>query len=471
MKATKRGTTLIIALFGLGASAVLFRDIFLFITFMIVFVLIDAEILWTIFIASRPNNSFQFGRESRPQEQPRSKNFVPAVKRSAALGQTVVSDFVFESKTRSSSVSLNVKEIPFLKLEPREFSNAKKEPLRFEFRSPFAGLFRASSIEAKLIGPLKLFESRVKLDVSLEYDVYPRTFDIALASSKILGKGGGIGEIPTEFPGIGTEFYDTREYISGDDIRNINWNASARLGKLYVNDRQKEVGASYLLVFDPGSRSFFDRDRLASTFLQCANTLSILGINFGLLVLRGGREVVFSKAIGRSFDSLNYARDAALLFTTEGRKEVSEQLISPISSHTLSLNRESLTRNNGPALLSEMEVLARHQMVASQKQNDAQQAIIQLVRENASEPPAVVYIGAISSFLAPLVELSSELKRGYNAEFVALDPTEPWITAQSETEGVKLYETRQRNLKVLGSSGVRYLVGDPLEIAEQLFSY
>ena len=52
------------------------------------------------------------------------------------------------------------------------------------------------------------------------------------------------GEYHSAFKGIGMEFNEVREYIPGDDIRNIDWNLTAK-SILHVDDWKKmfeEIG-------------------------------------------------------------------------------------------------------------------------------------------------------------------------------------------------------------------------------------
>ena len=42
------------------------------------------------------------------------------------------------------------------------------------------------------------------------------------------------GEYQSVFKGRGMEFDEVREYMTGDDIRSIDWNVTARMGHLFV---------------------------------------------------------------------------------------------------------------------------------------------------------------------------------------------------------------------------------------------
>jgi uncharacterized protein (DUF58 family) len=470
LKLAPRGKLSIGALVGLGVSALLFNDRILLLIFIGLYILVLSEFAWMTIVLWRPNRFFILSSLTTNEPLEGSKGAerkLEVTRKSIALGEPTSQDFSLTLRARSYvTLSSNV---PYLKLTPREFkNNVRKSRIQFEFRSPLAGIYPVEKINVSFRSPLSFFESNSYLDIPLQYSVYPRVYDIALTSSKILGKS-GIGEIPTDFPGIGTEFYDMREYQSGDDIRKVNWKASARLGELFVNDHAREVGASYYLVLESNATSDFDRDRLASAFLQIANLLSLQGANFGIVV-HDGKKVTLFKEIDRPLNSLAFALDAALDFAQVSKEQLTEELAPPLPSHKIRAIRETLSKQ-GLALLSEIERIAQSQMISSIERNDPIKTIIDKVKENYSEPPATIYVGGLSSSssIAPIIEASAELKRAFNADFIVIDPTAPWVVAQDEVQAAEIYETYLNKLRVLDNSHVQYRVGDPLKVAEQLF--
>ncbi|MDX1534563.1 MAG: DUF58 domain-containing protein [Thermoplasmata archaeon] len=58
------------------------------------------------------------------------------------------------------------------------------------------------------------------------------------------------GQIPARAPGIGTEFWSIRDYTSGDEMRRINWKASARFDELLSNEYEGERSGDFILVLD-----------------------------------------------------------------------------------------------------------------------------------------------------------------------------------------------------------------------------
>ncbi|MCH7826351.1 MAG: DUF58 domain-containing protein [Bacteroidetes bacterium] len=65
------------------------------------------------------------------------------------------------------------------------------------------------------------------------------------------------GEYHSVFKGRGMEFSEVREYQIGDDIRNIDWNVTARFGHPYIKVFEEERELTVMLIIDlSGSLSF-----------------------------------------------------------------------------------------------------------------------------------------------------------------------------------------------------------------------
>lgn len=63
------------------------------------------------------------------------------------------------------------------------------------------------------------------------------------------------GHVASRFIGAGTEFWGVREYVSGDDVRRINWKASARFDRLYSNEYQGERSGDVVILLDARAES------------------------------------------------------------------------------------------------------------------------------------------------------------------------------------------------------------------------
>jgi len=82
------------------------------------------------------------------------------------------------------------------------------------------------------------------------------------------------GEYHSVFKGRGMEFSEVREYNFGDDIRNIDWNVTARFGHPYIKIFEEERELTVILLVDlSGSLAFGSIDK---TKQQIATELSAI---------------------------------------------------------------------------------------------------------------------------------------------------------------------------------------------------
>ncbi|MBI2267546.1 MAG: DUF58 domain-containing protein [Armatimonadetes bacterium] len=84
------------------------------------------------------------------------------------------------------------------------------------------------------------------------------------------------GDYRSVFKGRGMEFREVREYQPGDDVRDLDWNVTARMGHPYVKQFNEERELVIMLVVDgSGSCGFGTRDQLKSELASqfCASIL------------------------------------------------------------------------------------------------------------------------------------------------------------------------------------------------------
>ncbi|WP_319476181.1 DUF58 domain-containing protein [Marispirochaeta aestuarii] len=79
--------------------------------------------------------------------------------------------------------------------------------------------------------------------------LFQRIRNLPLVSAKLL-EGLFAGNYRSVFRGPGLEFDEVREYSEGDDVRNIDWNVSSRMGSPYAKTFREERELVLSLVFD-----------------------------------------------------------------------------------------------------------------------------------------------------------------------------------------------------------------------------
>jgi len=89
------------------------------------------------------------------------------------------------------------------------------------------------------------------------------------------------GEYQTAFKGRGMSFSEVRNYNYGDDVRNIDWNVTARTGEPYVKIFEEERELTVMLVIDVSPSSYFGTDtQLKNEILtEISAVLSFSAIN------------------------------------------------------------------------------------------------------------------------------------------------------------------------------------------------
>ena len=88
------------------------------------------------------------------------------------------------------------------------------------------------------------------------------------------------GEYHSAFKGKGMEFAEVREYVPGDDIRDIDWNVTARTGKPFIKKFDEERELTVILMIDVSASGFYGTgDTLKSDLMvELSSVLSFSAI-------------------------------------------------------------------------------------------------------------------------------------------------------------------------------------------------
>ena len=88
------------------------------------------------------------------------------------------------------------------------------------------------------------------------------------------------GEYHSAFKGKGMEFAEVREYVPGDDIRDIDWNVTARAGKPFIKKFDEERELTVILMIDVSASGFYGTgDTLKSDLMvELSSVLSFSAI-------------------------------------------------------------------------------------------------------------------------------------------------------------------------------------------------
>ncbi|MEI7999076.1 MAG: DUF58 domain-containing protein [Candidatus Omnitrophota bacterium] len=114
------------------------------------------------------------------------------------------------------------------------------------------------------------------------------------------------GAYHSAFKGRGMEFDQVREYQIGDDIRTIDWNVTARTGKVYVKEYVEERELSVMILVDASASGHFASSGVLKNQLaaELAAVLAFAAIRnndkVGLLIFTDQVELFIAPRKGQS---------------------------------------------------------------------------------------------------------------------------------------------------------------------------
>lgn len=111
-----------------------------------------------------------------------------------------------------------------------------------------------------------------------------------------------IGDFRTAIKGSGVEFESLREYIPGDDVRFIDWPATARSNTLLVRQYYEERSRTIMLLLDGSASTVYGRNQARfDRMREIAAVLALAGLytrdNVGLVIFSD--DIVWQQAPAR----------------------------------------------------------------------------------------------------------------------------------------------------------------------------
>ncbi len=137
-----------------------------------------------------------------------------------------------------------------------------------------------------------------------------------------------IGNNPTTFVGNGLDFSELREYHFGDDVRKINWKATAKEQRPYINLFTEERELNIVIAFMSGGSIAFGTQRIKQELM--AEIVALLGFsamkNSDLLTtLAFDQEERYFRKPTKSINALHEIIPALLSLEVMGHEVLYEQ--------------------------------------------------------------------------------------------------------------------------------------------------
>lgn len=119
-------------------------------------------------------------------------------------------------------------------------------------------------------------------------DAFLSRLDTLMLAMKGRASGGAGGARRSRQTGSSAEFSDYREYIPGDDIRRIDWNAMARFDKIFLKLFMEEQESAVTVLLD-GSGSMAEKWTAARRAAEAVGYLALTGGDrLRVIFLQGG---------------------------------------------------------------------------------------------------------------------------------------------------------------------------------------
>ncbi|WP_322550419.1 DUF58 domain-containing protein [Flavobacterium psychraquaticum] len=157
-----------------------------------------------------------------------------------AVSVKIIDEIPFQFQQRNFEVKRNIK--------PKA-----KDDYRYFLRPTERGEYLFGNLNLYVTSPLRLISRRFTYDNNQIVPTYPsymqlRKYDLMAFSNNLsqygLKKIRRIGHT--------MEFEQIKEYVQGDDLRTINWKATAKKNQLMVNQFQDEKSQNVYMVIDKG---------------------------------------------------------------------------------------------------------------------------------------------------------------------------------------------------------------------------
>jgi uncharacterized protein (DUF58 family) len=142
-----------------------------------------------------------------------------------------------------------------------------------------------------------LAERVLVLPSALSVRVYPRRL-VETVNTGPARAFGWSGVTPSKYRGGRLDFMNIRSYASGDPLKDVNWKASGRLGRMLVNEWRVERGLDCVVIVDlsagslPRVGEWNGRGEVVTSAYELACSLVGSGNRVGLLVMGGTPDKV-----------------------------------------------------------------------------------------------------------------------------------------------------------------------------------
>ncbi len=241
--------------------------------------------------------------------------------------------------------------------------------------------------------------------------------------------------------GNSVEFSDFREYIPGDDIRRIDWNAYGRTDKLYIKQFMEEKEGVYNIFVDTSRSMAFGEMPKSRMALQVAGALSYVILNnLDRVYVNNMKENSVTKGRGVTGGAaFPYILEELQNMASSGGTSLSKSVLSrPVSVGGTSVIISDFLDEQGIAeavkyLTYKKQTVVLIQILAKEEEEIDYEGTVNLVdMENGKKLKITMTNAAIKEYNKSLATMKASLKKlakKYGATYVYIRSDESLLTA------------------------------------------
>ena len=163
-----------------------------------------------------------------------------------------------ESRYRFSVHLLIIEELPF-QFQKRDFRfqmsiqpEEKKQTISYHLKPTKRGVYEFGQVNLYVSSSLKFATRKYVLGEAKDLKCYPSFLNLNHFTVNAFTDSPTFGTKKVRRIGHSLEFEQIKEYVSGDDIRTLNWKATAKRGQLMVNQYIDERSQPIYCIIDKG---------------------------------------------------------------------------------------------------------------------------------------------------------------------------------------------------------------------------
>ncbi|GAB2905044.1 DUF58 domain-containing protein [Uliginosibacterium flavum] len=243
--------------------------------------------------------------------------------------------------------------------------------LRYRVRALLRGDHQFGQIELRIVSPWQAWLRQTKVGEAQDVRVYPNFAPLARHALRAVDyRNARFGLQQRRRRGQGMDFSQLREYREGDSMRQIDWKATTRMGKMISREYQDERDQRILLLVDCGRR-MGARDGELSHFDHALDSVLMLayvalshGDRVGLMTLGGPERYLPAQHSGATVSRiLRETYDLQPTLQVSDFERAAQQLLLRERKRALVVLMTNLRDEDDQSLIAATRLLGKRHLV------------------------------------------------------------------------------------------------------------